>query len=124
MSFFKSIENFFSKVFTKAPSTLAVSLSVVSTVAPLAEAAMALVDPSMEQEAQPIITEVQSDLGVLSQTLKTGSTANVAALVASIQANLGSLLTAGHIKDPANVQKATALVNLISAELQNIVPAA
>jgi hypothetical protein len=122
MNFFKNVETWFSKVFSKAPSATATALAVVNTVAPMAEVVIAMVDPSEEAVAQPIITEIQADLAVLANTLKSGSTTNVNNLVASIQANLSNLLAAGHIKDPATIQKATALVNLISSELKALLP--
>ena len=124
MSLFSEVEGFFKKFFSKAPSTTVVSLAVVNTIAPLAETVIALVDPALETVAAPIITEIQADLAVLSNTLKNGSTSNVTTLVSAIQTNLSALLTAGHIKDPASVAKATGLVNLIKSELSVIAPSA
>lgn len=117
MSIFSSIEDFFEKVFKKLPSETVVALSTVQTIAPLVEAVIALSDPSAETEVAPILQTIQTDLGTVSATLSSGSTASLPSLIASIQSNLPSLISAGKITDPVSVAKATALATTITSEL-------
>jgi hypothetical protein len=117
------VEAWFKKVFKNAPQETASALAVVNEIAPEAEILFALVDPAAAAIVNPIATEVQADLAVVAKTLANGGTASVPAFLSSIQANLASLLSAGHIKDPASVTKATGIVAGIQSMVNDVIAA-
>jgi len=129
LSFFSKIGGFFSKLFGKAPSALQIASTTLTLVAPAAEEIYALVtkDPQDAAEAQNVVAEVQADLAAAS-TLIAQSHANptadtyqkLDAIIGSVKANLQSLLTAGHIKNPDTLNKVTTIVNLACGELDAI----
>jgi hypothetical protein len=123
MSIFTDIEGFFAKFFKTVPKWNTVALSTLGVVTPLLEDVLAFADPSAEKDVAPILAEIQTDLGTISATLNAGSTTNLASLIASVKTNLPALLAAAKISNPTSVERATALVNTISAELSLIVAA-
>lgn len=110
----------FKKVFKKAQPWEVTALSAINTVAPEVELLLAFIDPAVAAIATPIITEVQADLGTVANLLKSGNTVNLGTFLAAIKSNLSSLLTAGHITDPASVQKATGIVGEITGVVDSI----
>jgi hypothetical protein len=120
LSAFEDIDSWFKKVFKNAPSWTVSALSAINTVAPEAELVLALVDPAAAAIANPIITEVQADLGTVASLLKSGNTVNLGTFLAAIKANLSTLLTAGHITNPASVEKATGIVSAINSVVTSI----
>ena len=131
MSFFKGIENFFKKVFgsTNWEKTASTTLALVG---PLTEEIVALsAGEPAAAEVQSIITEVQSDLALVSGVVSgaTSATASPSLIstavnsLNSVKANLSGLLAAGHVKDPATCAKVTGLVNTIVGEVEAILSA-
>lgn len=116
----EDIGAWFKKVFTKAQPWEVTALSALNTVAPEAELVLALVDPAAALIATPIITEVQADLGTVANLLKSGNTVNLGTFLTAIKSNLATLLTAGHITDPASVQQATSIVGAITGVVNSI----
>lgn len=117
---FADIDSWFKKAFVNPPSWEASALSAINTVTPEVEIALALVDPAAAAIADPIITEVQADLGTVANMLKSGNTVNVGTFLTAIKTNLSTLLTDGHITNPASVEKATGIVGAVSNVLDSI----
>lgn len=117
---FADVKGFFKKVFTKAVPAEAAALSVLNTLAPDVEIVLDLVDPAAGELATPIITEIQADMGTVAGLLKSGNTATVGSFLVAIKSNLGLLLSAGHISNPASVTKATGIVGAISGVIGSL----
>ena len=67
-------------------------------------------------EVTSIITEVQADLKVVSALIYDfGPTPTAATIAEGVQNNLNSLLTAGHVKDPATVAKLQLIIKTVGA---------
>lgn len=115
------VKNFFKKAFKSAPSATATALAAVNVAAPEVELVLSFVDPEAAAIANPIITEVQADLGTLASLLKNGNTTNVPTFAAAIKANLSSILAAGHIKSADSVSKAQAIVNAVNGVMNNLI---
>jgi len=131
MSFFKGIESFFKKLFgsTNWEKTASTTLALVG---PLTEEIVALsAGEPAAAEVQSIITEVQSDLALVSGVVSGATPASASpSLIStatnslnSVKSNLSGLLAAGHIKDPAKVAQVTGLVNTIVGEVEAILSA-
>jgi hypothetical protein len=119
-SVFEDVKGWFAKVFVKAIPAEAAALTVLNSVAPEVEIVLALVDPAAAAIATPIITEVQADLGTVANLLKSGNTVNIGTFLTAIKSNLALLLSAGHIKDPASVAKATTSLAAISGVIGSL----
>jgi hypothetical protein len=117
---FEDIGAWFKKVFKKLPSAEAQALSTINAVAPEAEIVFSLVDPAAAAIADPIITEIQADLGTVANLLKSGNTVSLGTFLTAIKSNLSTLLTAGHISDPASVTKATGIVSGIVGVIDSL----
>lgn len=116
----EDIAGWFKKVFVKAQPWEVTALSAINVVAPEAELLLDFIDPAAAVIATPIITEVQADLGTVANLLKSGNTVNLGTFLTAIKTNLSTLLTAGHITDPASVQKATGIVGAITGVVESI----
>lgn len=115
MSLFSDVKSWFAKVFKSAPKDTAVALTILNTAAPLFEAAVAITDPALAAVADPIISEIQADLGTVAMMLKSGQVTGIGSFLSAIKANFGTLLTEGHITDPASVAKANAFLSVINS---------
>ena len=80
-------------------------------------------------KVQSLVTEVQSDLAVAA-TLISGADApgasagtQITTALNSVTANLGGLLSAGHIKNPATLTKVTSIVKTVVGEVEAILSA-
>jgi hypothetical protein len=115
-----NVKSWFSKVFKSAPKDTAAVLAVVNCAAPLFEVAIAVIDPALAPVADPIITEIQADLGTVAAMLKAGNITSIGTFLTAIKSNMATLLTEGHITDTASVAKANAflgVINSVSSEL-------
>jgi hypothetical protein len=122
MNWFHKITSFLSKVFTSAPSWTVTAKATLNLLGPLAESVIILVDPGDAKEAQSVITEIQADLGTASAILS-GAPGNLSGTLGAVSANLQGLITAGHIKNPDSVAKASAAITAITGEIQAILAA-
>jgi hypothetical protein len=128
-SFFSKVAHVFGNIFSKAPSVLQTARSVIGFVGPLVTGILPLVGgEEYAAETGKIIAEIESDLAtagtLISQAHGAPSTDALTTISNSLVAannNLGALLSAGHIKDPATVAKVTAVVNTVTGELQAVV---
>lgn len=120
---FEDIGAWVKKIFTKTESIGLVALSALNAVAPEIEGLFDLIDPAAAVIANPIITEVQIDLGTVVGLLKSGNLTNLGTFFAAIKANLNTLLTGSHITDPASVTKATGIVSAVVGVLESIAAA-
>jgi len=126
MSFFGSIGKFFKKAFGSEQTWERIASTALTVVAPLTETIVGLTagEPAGAAVAA-IMTEIQNDLAAVNAVVNTagGSSATVESTLKSVIANLQSLLTAGHIKDPATLSKVTVIVNTLTAEIEAILQA-
>jgi hypothetical protein len=119
-SIFGHVKNWFGKVFKTAPADTVIALSALNAVAPEVEIGLALVDPEAAAVADPIITEIQADLGTVATLLKSGNVAHLPTFISAVKANFAALLAAGHIKDTASQAKAKSIFDAASLVLDNI----
>lgn len=121
------IKGFFAKLFTNAPTWAQEASTVLKLSAPLVESIVELTAGDAGAAAvKAVIAEVQSDMVAAANFLNdahSGSTSGVPSiqgLVSAISNDIGSLLTAGHIKDTKTLADVTAVVQTISGELSTI----
>lgn len=122
------VEAAFEKLFQEEPKIEAVVVSTISAVAPFVVAIAAATGSEPEAAAiAGVVSIIKSDLAAVQVTLNEAGagTANVSAksLLAAINANLASLLTAGFIKDAATQAKVTKDVTSISSALDVLIAA-
>jgi hypothetical protein len=123
VTFFENIGSWFKKVFKSVPAWNVIALSALNAVAPVFETVFALVDPAAATIVTPIITQIQADLGTVSQLLASGQTVNLATLLIAIKTNFATLLQEAHITDAASVAKANAAETTITSELEALISA-
>lgn len=71
---------------------------------------------ALDPAAEAVMNEVVSDLKVVSATVYDfGPSPNAASILSSVQTNLSSLETAGHIKDSAQIAKLKLIINAVGA---------
>jgi hypothetical protein len=105
--------------------TASVALAVV---APLAESIVAMTAGEAGAAAiAKVVSEIQADLATASGLISVYNTDNHASVTASltsvlsdVQTNMGSILTAANIKNPATLAKVTGAANTITGELAAI----
>lgn len=79
---------------------------------------------ALAPEIEAVLNEITGDLKVVSATVYDfGPSPDAAALLASVQANLASLETAGHVKNPLLLAKLKLIVNSVGALAQIILKA-
>jgi hypothetical protein len=85
-------------------------------------------DPGDASEVQNIVAEVQSDMAAASTLIAQSHSSpdattyqKLANVLGSVNANLGALLAAGHIKNPETLAKVTKLSGLITGEISAII---
>lgn len=112
---FKDVEGWFAKVFKVAPKSATAALSVLNTAAPLFEAVIAVVDPSMAVVADPIIAVIQADLGTVSSMLANDQITGIGSFLSAIKSNFTTLLSEAHITDSTSVAKANVFLSVIQS---------
>lgn len=81
-------------------------------------------EAALEPAVEGVLNEVVSDLKVVSATVYDfGPSPSTASILSSVQANLNSLETAGHVKDAAKLAKLKMIVNAVGALAAVIVKA-
>ena len=120
---FESIESDFAKIFSKAPTVLQVVETDIAVVAPVVETIIALTGNEAAAAAiTVVVNQVEVDLTTALTVIKTsGSSPNVKSVLQAVVANLGSILSAGDIKDSATLAKVEAAVNLVVSELNVVI---
>jgi hypothetical protein len=120
---FESIESDFAKLFSKAPTVLQVVETDIAVVAPVVETIIALTGNEAAAAAiTVVVNQVEVDLTTALTVIKTsGSSPNVKSVLQAVVANLGSILSAGDIKDAATLAKVEAAVNLVVSELNVVI---
>lgn len=133
-SFAGKFENAFVKLFNEEPKVEAVAVQAISLVAPIVVSIVAATGQEAEAAAIAAVTStVKSELATLQVALNDAGAGSLTAgtsptvlaqnLIKSIDANLGSLLTAGMIKDANTASKVTGFVQSISSELNVLLAA-
>jgi hypothetical protein len=130
MSFLSTIENaakttakFFLTLLKKAQQEAPTVAQVADRVIPWAKMVVDGVlvaegGGAIVPEANAIIAEINKDLDVACATIyDIGATPSVTALLTAVVDNIGTLLTAGHVKDAANVT----LIKNVMASLLSLV---
>lgn len=120
---FEKIGSWFKSIFKKLPAWNVIAMSALNVAAPLVETIVDLADPAAGAALTTILTAVQSKFGTVASLIGSANTTNLATTLTSIVDDLPTLLTVANIKDPASVEKATAAVTSIAAELQAILAA-
>lgn len=128
MSFFASVKSFFHKLFGSLPSWEKSASSTLAFAAPLVEEIVALsAGEPAAAEVQQIVAEIQKDMATVATVVSGAAGAPSATsyqtattALNSIKANLGGLLTAGHVKNPETLAKVTGVANTIIGEVEAI----
>lgn len=114
----------FVKLFKKAPNALQTTENFIGELAPVVEAAIALVDPVAEPLVAAGLATVETGLAGLQAAATAANSgtsflADLQAFASTVPATLTSLA----IKNPALQAKVTAIVNLITNEAKVLIPA-
>jgi hypothetical protein len=126
-TFFHGIKSFFEKLFGSAHLGRTIS-GTIKIAAPLVESIVEMTaGEGASNEIKSIVNEVQGDLAAAA-TLATSVTAEpdsanlvkVETILNGVKSNLGAILSAGHIKNAATVDKVTNVVNLVTGEIEAI----
>jgi hypothetical protein len=125
---FSSIEAWFKKVFTNAPSWDKIASATLTVVAPLVETVVALTAGEPASAAIAVIVgKIQSDLGAATALIESATASpTLTTILNAVKANLSALLVAGQISDPKTVAEVTSIVNTVIAEIEaisSVVPA-
>ena len=121
--FLSKTEAEFVKLFKASPTALQDATNFVNFSAPIVIAIETVAAPELAPESAAVIAIIKADLATLSaaaQSISTASTAEQA--MTNLAANLPQLLVASEIKDPATQAKITGYVNLITGELNALIP--
>lgn len=127
MSFLSSFSSFFKNLFTSAPSWTKNVQNVITLVKPLLITVVGMTAGSTDATAvNAVMTEVSADLDLLgtlcAQAKSDGSTKDkVIAVLGSIVANLNGLLSAGHIKNTATLNKINVTVETVIGEVEAVI---
>ena len=126
-SFFGKGGSVFANLFNHAPTAAQTVNTVVKLVAPILSAIIAKTAGEQSAAAvDAIIKEIETDLAVASTTIQamglsgTGRT-TVATSLQAVVNNLGGLLAAGHIKNPALVAEVNGDVQFAVKELNAVI---
>lgn len=127
-TFASDVEKAFIKLFNEEPKIEAAAASTIGVVAPIIVAVVAATGSEPEAAAiAGIISIVKNDLAtvqvVLNQAGAGTNNTTAKSLLAAINANLASLLTAGLVKNPATLATITKDVTSISAALDVLIAA-
>lgn len=112
---FDKIKSWFSKVFKNVPSDLVTARAALNTAVPLFEEVVAVADPALAAVIDPIVTEIQTDLGTVAGMLQTGSTSTLSGFLTAIKTNFSTLLSEAKITDAASVAKANSFLAVIDS---------
>jgi hypothetical protein len=115
------------KLAKAAPQIEKIADITLAYVGPALTVILAACDPPAAAVVGPIFAEIQKDLHVASGLIYDfGSNPTAASIVSGVEAQLSDILAAGHIKDPALVQKiqmlATTIGSLATALNTPVVP--
>jgi hypothetical protein len=125
-NFFKAIGKAFKWLWNNGPSLAQQISGTIKKVAPLAITIVGLVEGSdSAAEATQIAKEVQVDLSLVSDLVTQAHTgaldaAGIKHRIDVIHDHMNELLTAGHIKNPALLDKVKVIADQITAQLQTI----
>jgi hypothetical protein len=132
MTFFNKIVSFFEGIFGNSNWEKTASTTPL-VVTPLVESIVTLTAGETDAaQVSKVVTEIQTDLtkvAALITSLQAGTatassvTTEISAVLDAVQANLDSLLTAGHIKDPATLAKVESITTMIIGEVKAILAA-
>lgn len=122
------VEAAFVKLFQEEPKVEEAAVSTLNVIAPLVVAITAATGQEAEAAAiAAVVSVVKSDLAAVQVTLNqagAGTTNTTAtSLLAAVNANLASLLSAGFIKNPATLAKVTTDIQSISSALDVLISA-
>lgn len=131
MSFFSALHTFgawaekeLAKLDNEAPKIEAVADTVIKYVSPALTIIGGMVGGAAGAEAvNAITTEAQRDLVALSGLVHDfGATPTAATVAAAVQSNIGTLLTDGHVTDPAHVASVNKIVNELASLVTALTP--
>jgi hypothetical protein len=111
------LEKELSVLYGNAPAITKVADAVLKYVGPALQIIVAAeTGPAAAEEVGNIVREAQTDIAVASALIYDfGPTPQAANIIDGVVNNLNGLVTAGHVKNPANVAGLTKVVNSIGA---------
>jgi hypothetical protein len=127
-NFFKSIFAFFKSLVHPQSWAKAVN-TTLNLLAPLTNEVVALTAGEADAgKVAGVIDQAQTDLALVAGIVSTAETGGPSAPMLTtatnslhaVQQNMQGLLTAGHIKDPATIEKVTGIANAIIGEIDAI----
>ena len=114
----------FVKWFGKAPAALQVLNNFLGEVAPVVEAAIALVDPVAEAPVAAALSMAETAIAALGASASAANSGtSVLANLENLAATVPSLLTGLQVKNPALQAKITSIANLVTNEAKVLIPA-
>jgi hypothetical protein len=119
MSFLKTLETDFEKLFKKTPTEIHLALAVITYAAPIVEGIEDVVDPAALAITQPIIVRIETGLATAYSLANEGtaSGATLGTTLSAVASDLGSLESVAGIKDAATQAK----INSVVSEAQAVV---
>jgi hypothetical protein len=124
-SIFEKVISVFEKLFKETPKFEQAASAALTVIAPLVETILIVAgEEPLAAVIENVVSQIKTDLAAAAALVETsGATPTLSSVLQATLVNLKSLLTAGDIKDPATLQKVTAVVETIVAELQAIISA-
>jgi hypothetical protein len=121
MTFFVRFKAWFKKFFGTEAAWSKVALTTITVAAPLIEMLLSVIDPAIEPAVANIIDKVKTDLTTAATLIEAGeANPTLSGVLSDIQMNLGGVLAALQVKDPATVAKITTITNTVIAEIQAV----
>ena len=123
MSFLDTLKGFggwvakqWTKIFNAVPQIEHIADGVFAYAVPAIQIIIGMVDPPVAAIIAPILSEVQKDITVVSGLVYDfGASPTAANMVSAIEKDLNDLLTAGHIKDQAVIDKINLVIKTIGS---------
>ena len=121
VSFFHQVKTELKKLFVHAPGWEASAAATLTYVAPMVETVVTLVDPEAAPLVNPLIAKVQSAMAAAAVVIKAaGPTPTLVTYLNAINNNIAQVEPCVGVKDPATAAKLTALVGIITGEVNAI----
>ncbi len=121
LSFFAKVKAELKKLFTHAPGWEASAAATLTYVAPMVETVVALVDPAVLPMVNALIAKVQSAMAAAAVVIKNaGPRPTLITYLTAVKGDLAQVENVAGVKDPAAAAKLTAVVGMITGEIEAI----
>lgn len=119
--FFTRVKAELKKLFAHVPGWEASASATLTYVAPLVETVVTLVDPGAAPLVDALIAKVQSAMAAAAVVIKSaGPTPTLVTYLNAINGDIAQVESAAGITDPASAAKLTALLGMITGEVNAI----